>query len=184
MRKFRQFIVFCAVITLFTLSARADAPELSQGQENIVKRARQLSEIKWTPMNDIYQWNYAGVFSAGTTYTGVPYGQPVNTGGYIGWNISLENFLNTANDNTSKLYTAYSWYNKIAPYYSTDCSGYLSYAWQTKVRLTTNSLPGYGEKVADQSIDAIEVGDALNQIYTHVVKNQLKDVYQKAHPRA
>lgn len=169
MRHIRQFIVLCAILTLFTLSARAYSPELSQGQENIVKRARQLSEIEWTPMQDIYQWNYAGTFKAGTTYTGVPYGQPVNTGGYIGWNVSLDSFLDFVSDNTSKLYSAYSWYNKIAPYYSTDCSGYVSYAWQTKVRLTTNSLPDYAEKVAWQSVDAIEVGDALNLVYSHVV---------------
>lgn len=169
MRHFRHILVFCAMLTLFTISAQAYSPDISQGQENIVKRARQLSEIEWTPLQDIYQWNYEGVFKAGVTYKGIPYGQPVNTNGYIGWSVDLNQFSNYTSDNTSKLYSSYSWYNKIAPYYSSDCSGYLSYAWQSSLRLTTTSLTDYAQKVSDQSANAIQVGDALNNASRHVV---------------
>jgi len=40
-------------------------PTVSQGQLNMVKRARQLHEIAWTPIYDRYQWGYRGVFTAG-----------------------------------------------------------------------------------------------------------------------
>ncbi|MGI6028710.1 MAG: S-layer homology domain-containing protein [Candidatus Heteroscillospira sp.] len=169
MRYIRRILVLCAVILLLTLSAQAYSPKLSEGQENIVKRARQLSEIEWTPLQDVYQWNYSGVFKAGTTYVGLPYGQPVHTKGYVGWDISLETFLEAVSNRSSRFYSSYSWYNKISPYYAIDCSGYLSYAWQTKWRLTTGAIPEYADRVSSQSINAIQVGDALNLAYNHVV---------------
>lgn len=143
-------------------------PEVSQGQQNIVKRARQLHEIEWTPLADVYQWGYRGVFSAGVTYTGLPYGQPVNTG-YVGWTVSFSKYMEAVNDNTSVFYTDYSWYNKIAPYYSTDCSGFVSFAWGMKFRHTTYNIPQDAEKVSDQSIYSLQVGDCLNHQTSHVV---------------
>ena len=169
MKYIRQTILLCAIIAVFTITAYAYSPEISQGQEDIVKRARQLVEIEWTPMQDIYQWDYAGVFKSGVTYSGIPYGQPVSNGGFIGWNISINNFLDSVYDNTSKFYSGYSWYNKIAPYYSSDCSGFVSYAWQTKQRFTTASLSNYADKVTQQNVAAMEVGDALNKSSSHVV---------------
>ena len=145
------------------------APAVSEGQNNIVKRARQLTEIKWTPLEDITQWGYYGVFKAETTYTGIPYGQPVNCNGYIGYGVSLASFASSALDNTSKLYTTYSSYNKIAPALSTDCSGYVSYSWGLASRKTTYSLPEVAQKVGDQSLYSLQVGDCLDQQSSHVV---------------
>ncbi|NLV87343.1 MAG: hypothetical protein GX025_09040, partial [Clostridiales bacterium] len=155
-------------IQLFTSNTQT-IPSLSQGQKNIVKRARQLHEIEWTPLEDRYQWNYRGVFKAETTYKGLPYGQPVNSNGYVGYGVSLETFASSVADNTSKFYTSYSEYNKIAPVYSTDCSGYLSYTWGLAVRATTYSIPNYAEKVGDKSIYSLQVGDCLNDVSSHVV---------------
>ncbi len=144
-------------------------PPVSQGQVNIVKRARQLHEIKWTPLEDRYQWGYKGVFKAETTYTGIPYGQPVNTNGYIGYGVSLQSFAEAMLDNTSRFYTGYSTYNKISPTFSTDCSGFVSYAWNISQRKTTYSLPQVAERVGNQSIYALQVGDCLNKSISHVV---------------
>ena len=145
------------------------APAVSEGQKNIVKRARQLTEIEWTPLEDITQWGYYGVFKAETTYTGIPYGQPINCNGYIGYGVSLATFASSALDNTSKLYTTYSSYNKIAPALSTDCSGYVSYAWGLTSRKTTYSIPQVAQKVGDQSLYSIQVGDCLDKESSHVV---------------
>jgi len=141
---------------------------ISEGQKSIVKRARQLHEIEWTPLEDRSQWGYRGIFKAGTTYKGLPYGQPVNTG-YVGWSIPFSKYMNAVNDNTSVFYTDYSTYNKIAPYYSTDCSAFVSYAWAMKSRHTTYSIPNSAEKVGDQSIYSLQVGDCLNHLTSHVV---------------
>lgn len=156
-----------------TASAFSSTPlsyelNLTEGQQNIVKRARQLHEIEWTPLEDRWQWNYRGTFYAGTTYTGAPYGQPVNTG-YIGYAISLDGFLNAVNDSGSKFYEAYSTYNCIAPYYSIDCSGFVSYSWGLTNRSTTSSIPYVAEKVGDQSVYSIQVGDCLNASHHAVI---------------
>ncbi|MEA4893907.1 MAG: chitobiase/beta-hexosaminidase C-terminal domain-containing protein, partial [Oscillospiraceae bacterium] len=152
-----------------TDSAAAVIPPVSDGQRNIVKRARQLTEIQWTPLEDITQWGYYGVFKAETTYTGIPYGQPVNANGYIGYGVSLESFASAVLDNTSRFYTSYSSYNKIAPVYSTDCSGYVSYAWGLAKRKTTYSLTEVAEIVGDQSIYSLQVGDCLDKETSHTV---------------
>lgn len=144
-------------------------PSVSKGQQNIVKRAHQLADYTWTPLANITQWDQRGLFTAGTTYTGIPYGQPVNTNGYIGYGVTLENFDAAMRDNTSKLYTTYSTYNKIAPYYSTDCSGYVSYCWALKDRRTTHSLGSTATKVGNQSVYSLQIGDILNEASSHVV---------------
>ena len=152
-------------------------PAVSQGQKNIVRRARQLHEIEWTPLEDRSQWGYRGVFKAGTTYKGLPYGQPVNTG-YVGWTISFSKYMTAVNDNSSVFYTDYSWYNKVAPYYSTDCSGFVSYAWEMKFRHTTYNIPHDADKVSDQSIYSLQIGDCLNHSTSHVVL--VSDVWYNA----
>ena len=151
------------------VNAAVVVPELSEGQKNIVKRARQLTEIKWTPLEDITQWGYYGTFKAETTYTGIPYGQPVNTNGYIGYGVSLEAYASAVLDNTSRFYTTYSTYNKIAPVFSTDCSGYVSYAWGLTTRKTTYSLMDVADKVGDQSVYSLQVGDCLDKSSSHTV---------------
>ena len=142
---------------------------VSEGQKNIVKRARQLTEIQWTPLEDVTQWGNYGTFKAETTYTGIPYGQPVNANGYIGYGVSIGTFASAVLDNTSKFYTSYSSYNKIAPVYSTDCSGYVSYAWGLAKRKTTYSLTEVADKVGDQSIYSLQVGDCLDKESSHIV---------------
>lgn len=145
------------------------APVVSEGQKNIVKRARQLTEIEWTPLENIIQWGNNGVFKAETTYKGIPYGQPINCNGYIGYGVSLETFASSALDNTSKLYTTVSTYNKIAPSLSTDCSAYVSYAWGLTSRKTTYSIQEVAQKVGEQSLFSLQVGDCLNEVNSHVV---------------
>ncbi len=141
---------------------------LSEGQVNIVRRARQLVEIQWTPVYDLHQWGYDGTFKAGTTYTGAPYGQPVHTA-YIGYGATLSEFLDACEDSGSKMYSEYSYYSKVAPYYSTDCSGFVSYCWALEERETTREIPDVAELVEDQSINGLEVGDCLNNSSTHAV---------------
>lgn len=144
-------------------------PEVSQGQRNMVLRARQLHEIEWTPLEARTQWGYRGTFQAGVAVSGLAYGQPVNNGGYVGYNVSLEQYAAAVVDNTSKFYTTYSTYNKIAPAYSTDCSGFVSYAWDLKYRTTTYGWSNVATKVSDQSIYSLQVGDALNHTTSHIV---------------
>lgn len=149
-------------------AAGLTSAEISEGQKNIVKRAHQMYEVEWSPIYDRYQWAYEGVFYSGTTYSGVPYGQPVNAA-YVGIDCTFTDFLLAVNDNTSLFYSRYSTYNRIAPYYSSDCSGLVSYAWGLPERKTTRYLPEVSVLVPNQSLGSIEVGDILNNISTHVI---------------
>lgn len=146
----------------------------SDGQKNIIKRARQQEEIKWTPLANITGWGNTYTFSQGVTYQGLPYGQPVYAR-YIPFDTSynpstaaLQEFINAVNDPSSKMYTSQSKYNKVAPYYSSDCSSFVSYAWDLYKR-ETSVLPGTATKVANQSVYSVQLGDIFNRSGVHVV---------------
>ena len=166
---FMLCVSLCLLLSVSVFPAyAAKEEELTEGQKNIVRRARQLVEVEWTPLYDRAQWGYAGVFEAGTTYTGVPYGQAVHAK-YIGYDASISEFVAATEDSNSDFYTQYSQYRKIAPYYSTDCSGFVSYAWGLKLRRTSSSLPEVAEKIPEQSLEALEVGDCLDDLYSHAL---------------
>lgn len=166
------------------------AGNLNQNQENIVLRARQMAEVEWTPLINRYSWggddsSYVnsnsfssrvrsidgvttyGYFKAGETYRGVPYSQAVYTG-YVGWSISLSGFVDAVNDTSSKFYSGYSTYSRTAPYYGSDCSGFVSWAWDLSTRCTCSSLVGYSQYIGT-NINSIHVGDCLNKTSSHVV---------------
>ena len=98
-----------------------------------------MTEIQWTPLEDIIGWDADYVFHKGTTYTGLPYGQPID-GVFVPWSTSLSGFIKAVNDIQSKMYTDYSDYATTrAPYYSSDCSAFVSWAWNLTGRRTTSS---------------------------------------------
>ena len=133
---------------------------LSQGQENIVKRAYQMMGVRWRPLVDVVGWRGKVIYKAGTTYQGIPYGQPVN-GDYVPWEISLVDFVNVTNRADSKMYTDYSDYTARAPYYSVDCSGFVSYAWDVPRRTPSASLSKWATVFENATYQDIQVGDAL-----------------------
>lgn len=114
-------VAFVMILLLFPAIHRASAADANQtqGQQNIVKRARQMTEIQWTPQKDILGWDSGLTYRAGVTYTGLPYGQPVYAS-YVPWSTSLVGFIDAVNDPNSLMYTSYSSSNKRAPYYSID----------------------------------------------------------------
>lgn len=157
-----------AVSEVTDASQNSSRKALSEGVQNIVKRAYQMTNIQWTPKADIYGWASELVYKAGTTYTGLPYGQPVNAS-YVPWSTDLNGFLAAVNDSTSKMYTSYSSYNERAPYYSIDCSAFVSWAWGLPSRQTTSSIANYATLISKTSYADMEVGDCFNKAGSHVV---------------
>ena len=160
------------VLTSTAITAYATA---STGQKNIIKRARQQHEIEWTPLKNIKSWDGATTFSAGVTYHGIPYGQPVYaqyvpfaSGNSTSTVSGLAEFVQAVDNSGSKMYTSTSTYNKLAPYYSSDCSAFVSYAWGIS-RRTTSAIPGAATKVTSQSIYSVQLGDVFNAAVNHVV---------------
>ena len=143
---------------------------MSEGVKNIVRRARQMTEIQWTPRQNIVGWKGRYVYQAGVTYTGLPYGQPVDTAGYVPWNISLPDFISRVNNYASPMYTSYSNFSgQRAPYYSVDCSGFVSWALDLPGRTTTYYIENYCIRISSTSYANIQVGDILNNPTSHVV---------------
>lgn len=168
--------MLCCALALFLLiglllppqQAAAAETELTQGQQNIVKRARQMTQIKWTPKGDILGWAGGLTYRTGVTYKGLPYGQPVYAD-YVPWETSLVGFLEAVNDPNSLMYTSYSSYNERAPYYSIDCSAFVSWAWGLGSRQTTSSIANYATAISTTSYTDAQVGDCLNLAGSHVV---------------
>ena len=147
--------------------------QTSTDVENIVKRAHQMLDIRWTPRKNIRSWGGWFTYKAGVTYTGLPYCQAVtgtdgHGGNYIPWSISLTGFVDALNDVNSKMYTARNAYNRDGPYYGVDCSAFVSWALNLPKRCSTWSIDTYGT-LKKSRIAAIQVGDFLNRADSHVV---------------
>ena len=174
-RIFSFLLVLALLLTTFAAfgmdGAAADSArdvQLSEGVRNIVKRAYQMTDIQWTPQADVLGWNGDLTYRAGVTYTGLPYGQPVNAA-YVPWVTDLDGFAAAVNDPNSRMYTSYSTYNCRAPYYSCDCSAFVSWAWGLGGRQTTRTIANYATEISTTSYENAQVGDCLCLAGTHVV---------------
>ena len=141
---------------------------MTTGILNIARRAAQLTDIRWTPRKAITGWGGTFTYQPGVTYEGIPYGQPVKAA-YVPWKASLAEFIAYVNNEDSLMYTSQSTYYKVAPYYSTDCSGLVSWCWDLPYRQTTGSINNYATLVSASSYAYIQVGDCLNNVSSHVV---------------
>ncbi len=149
--------------------------QAKEGTLNIVRRARQMLNIQWTPVGDVGfgGWGYTDLsydlqifYEPGVTYRGLPYGQAMS---YVPWNTSYYGFLNSVRDVNSKLYNERCTYKRGSQYYGTDCSGFASWAWATTVngtstpqRKTCSSMMAWNNtSKIGRSYSQIQVGDAL-----------------------
>lgn len=151
------------------LKAEADGLGLhtvppSEGVLNVIKRARQFTEIEWTPAVDMPRAMsvtmtppdlgpydiYEGVFKAGVKYKGLPYGncegyKPAygykNT--YIGYNVDFGTFITSVTNGDSMLCqeSHHSTNPRRSFVYAAVCSSLVCYALNTAYKLTGN-IPG------------------------------------------
>lgn len=168
--------------------------ELSEGVKNVIKRARQIYEIKWTALSEIESYPGNGnnlFFREGVEYQGLPYGQPVHKGVYVGFGCSLNDYIEATKDLNSNMYATRgenTWYFeeygdpiKYGPYFATDCSGFVSYCWGLSGRNTTGVISEVTYKKGDKEyenakfqyvgrdINELKVGYALNKAYSHII---------------
>lgn len=142
--------------------------ETSQGVKNMLRRSEQLCSINWTPVKDIYGWNKEYTYKAGQTYSGLPYGQPVFAK-YVPWSASFGEFLKAVDDPSSLMYTKYSYNGEMAPYYSIDCSAFISWVWELSERHTTVGIPTKANLISKTSFAEAKVGDCICKSGVHVV---------------
>ena len=135
----------------------------SEGQLNMVKRCRQLTDIKWTPAVDLprlmreqksypydndYGEYYEGTFKAGTEYTGVPYGRANDitsygyTTGFVGLDVSLESFISSISNAGSMLSktSTFNLADHASTKYAVVCSAFTCYALNVSY-VPTSDIP-------------------------------------------
>ena len=152
------------IITAVGFSNPVTVQAATTSQNNIVARADYLYDITWVAQSTVYGWKYNYTFYQGNTYR-IPYGQPINSGYYIGFGVSVDNFLSAANTAGSVFYTSRSTYGSTSSvYYATDCSAFVSWCWGT-TRKTTYSIPQvstYIGMATASNASLLQLGDCLN----------------------
>lgn len=163
----------------------------SLGALNIVKRCRQMTDIKWTPAVDLPRLmlvqksgqategeNYEGVFKAGVEYTGIPYGRANDMGsydydyGFVGSYINLQTFV-TAISNPGSIVSKESRFvlaDHETTKYAAVCSALTCYALNVAYVPTAsiNNIAGLDRigKLNDSGTlldqSVFHVGDVLN----------------------
>ena len=151
-------------LPLFIEPARAAGS--TADQKNIVGWSDYYYDVTWTALKTIPGWNgkAGNTFYEGSSYH-IPYAQPINSGKYINYGVSVDAFLAAANDVDSEFYAKTSSYlDNTSTYYGMDCSAFVSSFWGIK-RTTTYYIPTVSENlgsVSEDNIDQICPGDALN----------------------
>ena len=64
-------------------------------QNNIVARANYMYDSTWVCQKTVTGWKGSYTFREGTTYH-IPYGQPVYAGAYVGFGVSVDDYLAAA----------------------------------------------------------------------------------------
>ena len=141
--------------------------ELSVWQDEVVERARIMSQVKWTPVADGMPMRGKGCFKKGVEYTGVPYSSVKHEGRYIGFDVFLKTFLAAVQNPDSVVYTE-NLSGKVknaACYYGKVCSSFTSYGLGCAIWFRSlHHTPPYREGIVlvePQSAQAAKVGDII-----------------------
>ena len=162
-----------AMVLGFIPVLHAEVSAVTVNQQNIADRADFFFNTTWVCQKNVNAWRDEFVFQKGETYH-LPYGQPVNSGKFIGYGVELEDFLMAAADADSVFYSRQSEFNGwTSVYYATDCAAFVAMCWGT-VRQDCSTLPYYSTykgKPTEANIHSIlQLGDALDSTTVgHVV---------------
>ena len=153
----------------------------SLGVQNAIKKARQMTDIKYTPLNPIECYS---TLLPNETYKGMIYSSVKEIGTYVGDNVSFHTFMTAINNPRSKIYTEkineppYHGTNCKA-YYGTVCSGLVSYALGlNEPRLTSSEFATSDmmEEVNFFALENIHLADVLwRQGHVAMITDIVKD---------
>ena len=172
-KKLVSLLLMLAMVLSLIPVIRTEAKAWTTNQINIAERCDYFFNTTWVCQKTVNAWRDETVFTKGETYR-LPYGQPVNSGEFIGYGATLEEFLEAAADADSVFYSVQSEYRGwTSVYYATDCAAFVAMCWGT-VRQDCSTLPYYstylGNPTLDNIHDILELGDALDSTSVgHVV---------------
>ena len=141
----------------------------SPGVANALKRARQLCEVRWTPIRPLpsalkgvkgteHEYFY-GYFRPWLPQRGIPYSSCRTVEKYVGWNISPETFCTALQNPHSVVYTRQlkdEPGTKANSYYGLVCSMFVSYALDLPYRIVCKDW------LALDTIHAVDAGQLEN----------------------
>ena len=166
----------------------------TKAQMGVLRRARQLTDFKWTPVRDFptYTVNEGNfIFPAGEELTGFPYSSVEREDKFIIENISIESFLSAIANPYSRLYQV-GHGEHGAPSFGVVCNSFVRYALGISERVSTNcflTIPGM-TLVAEREkykVDQIELLDVLHaygngknhvEIITDILRNDAGEIEQ------
>lgn len=142
----------------------------STGKAAALRRARQLTEFRWTPLRDVPAYKKGvgkTVLPAGEERIGMIYSSTEPTDKFITENISFETIISIINNPDSALYTKdLGGHNNSWASFGLVCNGLARYALNIRRRYSTKhwaDVPGM-RKIADEgaySAEEIELCDVL-----------------------
>ena len=140
--------------------------DLLIGMNNAVKKAYQMTDISYSPLNPI-KYN-RGEYPPDKTVKGLIYSSVKEIGTYVGNNVSFHTFMTAIHNPRSKIYTdqidrpPYHGINCKA-YYGTVCSDLVSYALGLWPTFYSHDFPTSDmmQRVDFSSIDNLQVADVL-----------------------
>lgn len=167
-----NFFIYLLVFFFITGCETEDASDYtmsiystSPGVINTVKKAYQMTDLKFTPKNNI-EYN-TGTYFANNTYQGLIYSSVKEIQTYVGSDVSFHTFMTAINNPRSKIYTVHidqSPYHgtNCRAYYGTVCSAFVCYSLGIS-GYASYSFPASNKfrKLISYHPDSIQVGDVL-----------------------
>ena len=138
----------------------------SLGRINAVKKARQLTDIEFTPIRELK--GLGKTYYPNKSYNGIMYSMVSEMGNYVGTNVSFHTFMTAVHNPKSKLYTEDV---SQPPYHGRNCNSYYGSVCSQLVSYALGITPGFSSKDFYESdlmvsqnpkdIDSIKVADVL-----------------------
>ena len=161
----------------------ADQPQ-SEGAANVLKRAQQLSQLRWTPVRPFpavfkssapEKPDYHNIYlSAWRPNTGVAYSSVRLHEKYVGYNVLTETYLSALANPNSCLYTK-SLYGmgvrNCIPYYGTVCSEFVSYSFDLPLRTACARWPSMDgiEEIIPEPLEKLQLCDIVLNPKQHIM---------------
>lgn len=159
-----------------------DLPQ-SQGAANAIRRSRQLSTLRWTPVRpfpavlksagtDAGYLNF--FFPAYRPLTGAAYSSVRLHEKYVGYNVLPETYLSAMANPNSCLYTK-SMHDRgvrnCAPFYGTVCSEFVSYSLALPYRTACKRWPAMDgiSEVSTEPLENLRLCDIVLNVRQHIM---------------
>lgn len=160
----------------------------SLGRINAVKKARQLTDIEYSPLHPIL--GLGKTYAVGSSYHGMVYSMVSEMDNYVGNNVSFHTFMTAVHNPKSKIYTENV---SLPPYHGKKCKAYYGVVCSTLVSYALGIYPHFSsrdfheselmERISPTEIDSVEIADVLWKsghvaIITDVKRDEIGKVIQ------